>query len=416
MNWQNRLTTKSRWLLGLGTCVALPCGAQEILNSPQGRIDTLLAPPAAPERATDSFLQLGDFEMNASASLGVSYSDNIAYASKPKREDLIISPGLSLGAFWPLSERNTLRFSLLANYEKYIDHSDFDRFSVSPGSELSLNALVGEFRFHVYDSAWFSLDPFQVGSVSGEREYGGLRNSAGLSVSKDLNLCLLSLGYDRFDFFSTTGSSDPEARATDSIFARAPFRLGETVVLGPEAGVSWTHYREDYHSDHTSYSAGLFANWPVTEFLTLTPRAGVAYYDFSGGGQLPTSDSSSFYADLAVSHRLSKYLRHQVAGGRRQQLGVYSDLLDTYFANYSFSWDAMEGLGVSIHVGWEHGNDSASNLGEVYDRVWVGPSVSKRLAEKLTATLGYRYVTKMSDRDPLDYEQNLVTLSVSYRF
>jgi hypothetical protein len=67
---------------------------------------------------------------------------------------------------------------------------------------------VSDFRINIHDRMQLQQDPIQEGALSNVVNYGRFENTAGLSVLWDLNKLLLQVGYDHYNFVSTTNRFD----------------------------------------------------------------------------------------------------------------------------------------------------------------------------------------------------------------
>jgi uncharacterized protein (PEP-CTERM system associated) len=82
---------------------------------------------------------------------------------------------------------------------------------------------------------------------------------------------------------------------------------------------------------------------------------------------------------------------------------------------YDADWKVMEKLELGPTVFYEHYTTSGS-LGENADRIGAAIGLRYHIRNNLTLGLDYRYIWKNSNLEGLDYYQNLIFLSLYYKF
>ena len=193
-------------------------------------------------------LLLGPVRFRVGATVGVEYNDNINYAddgsavvltplgptvirSSPQ-DDVIVTPNLTLDAIWPITQLNTLRLDLGIGYAFYLDHSsnDTDYILIAPKSQIAFDIFVSDFRINIHDRMLLQQDPIQEGALSNVVNYGRFENTAGLSVLWDLNKLLLQVGYDHYNFVSTTNRFDYLNRNSEIVQGSAAFIVNPTIT------------------------------------------------------------------------------------------------------------------------------------------------------------------------------------------
>ena len=66
---------------------------------------------------------------------------------------MIIRPQFNIDAIWPVTQLNTLKLDLGLGYSFYLEHpnSDTNGVLISPGSQLSFDIFVQDFRINLHD-------------------------------------------------------------------------------------------------------------------------------------------------------------------------------------------------------------------------------------------------------------------------
>jgi hypothetical protein len=362
-------------------------------------------------------VQLGPVKLVASATLGLTYNDNVTLVDQEASDDFIIQPQLSITANWPVTLKNALNISLGVGYLKYLENSQYDRLLITPDSVISFDLFIKNLRLNFHDYFSYSEDPLQVGALSGVAQFGGLENRIGLRGDLDLNELILTAGYDHLNFISSTSTYSYLDRGSELFFLRGAFLFQPTFALGVEGTSSLTDYSEPIQSDNVGFSGGIFADWRLSPRFQLQPRVGYVAYQFDTVSLFgPTEDVGTYYFNLAINHIINEYISHSLNAGRDVQLGITSDTIESYFVRYGASFRLIRGVGTGANLFYERGSYGSSIQGETYNRYGLGASLSYQLMQKLSTGLSYQFYIKDSDIEGRDYSQNTVTLSFSYRF
>src|SRR4029077_1035642 len=177
-------------------------------------------------------LLLGPVRFRVGATVGVEYNDNINYAEVNTEDDVIVTPSLTLDMLWPVTQLNTLRLDLGIGYSFYLDHSsnDTDAILIAPKSQLAFDIFVGDFRINIHDKFQLQQDPVQEGALSNVTTYGRFENTAGVSVLWDLNKLLLQVGYDHYNYISTTNAFDYLDHSSEIVYGSAAYIVNPTIT------------------------------------------------------------------------------------------------------------------------------------------------------------------------------------------
>src|SRR5437016_11986083 len=214
-------------------------------------------------------LLLGPVRFRVGANVGVEYNDNVTYAETNEQDDFIVTPNLTLDMIWPVTQLNTLRLDLGVGYSFYLEHSQYntDTILIAPKSQIAFDIFVADFRINIHDRMQLQQDPIQEGALSNVVDYGRFENTGGISVLWDLNKLLLTVGYDHYNFVSTTSIFDYLDRNSEIVQGSAAFIVTPTITIGPEANAVFTRYDQSVLNDNTDYSAGGFVEAKLTNNL-----------------------------------------------------------------------------------------------------------------------------------------------------
>ncbi|MCI0536580.1 MAG: outer membrane beta-barrel protein [Verrucomicrobiales bacterium] len=331
--------------------------------------------------------------------------------------DFIFRPTANMHGVWPITELNTLYFSIGTSYQKYLRESQLDRFTIAPESHTAFDIYVGDVALTFYDKFSFNTDPLSEGSVSGVGDYGRMENTAGLTAAWDLNAAILSGGYSHLTSLSTSPQFEYTDHATDMFYLRSSFKPHPAVIAGLDSSLGLNRYDQQLLTDSVNYTFGAFVNWEITDSIRAQANAGYSIYDFDqGSGLFLVDDVDGMYFDLTVSHLVNRWMSHQLNAARSFRVGINSDIQDTYRFGYTATLQFIRDLAINLDAAYELGNEPFFLESETYRRYLVGAGTSYQLMEKLRASLAYRFTTKTSDTAIRDYHQNQVTLTLNYKF
>lgn len=369
-------------------------------------------------------LRLGPTAWRFQAGLGLQYNDNLRSTSSDQEQDLITRPELDAQMRWPVSDVNTLDFSIGVGYALYATHPEYDRPFVKPGSELSFDLYIGNAWLNVHDRFSVIENGYLDPTVTGIGDYERLDNAAGLSVTWDLNKIIAKVGYDHVSYIQLAGGrGQPDAELEDFSFS-AGYVIKPEMVAGLEAGGSLIRYvslpenalARLYYSDGSQWNVGAFYDAQVTQYIR--GRASLGYTQFlpeSGIAAMLGEDFTGLYAQAGLTHRLNRFVEYTLSGGRMLNFTYYGGRVDQYFVSLSAVWHIFQKTRVTTAFNYQHGLQLGV-VGEEYD--WLGPSIrfERLITQKLTVALGYQYYWRGSDLPGRDYAVNLVTINASYGF
>lgn len=395
-------------------------------------------------------LQLGPMKLRFNATLGFEYNDNVNLSedrtaivqtpfgpvqlSTQKESDFIIRPMITMNALWPITQLNTFRLDLGIGYAFYLDHSKYNTNGVlvNPGSQLAFDIFVGDFRINLHDRFSLEQDPVTEITLSNVADYGRFQNTAGVSVLWDLNAAVVTFGYDHYNFIATNSDFEYLDRNADILNGSIAFTPNATTSVGLEGAFVNTYYDEHVLNDSMAYSAGLFLETQLTNYLKIRVAGGYQHIDFDNNGLVnDLHDLDDYYANLLISHRVNSVLTHSIAAGHETQLGVNSNFTTLNYVRYTANWNIFYHTLLSTEFFYEEGNDSGGSplfigqpgvllfnpfLAEHIHRYGGALTLGYQLTQHVTLGLRYQYTQKDSDLPLRDYRQNRISLDGTYSF
>jgi predicted porin len=382
------------------------------------RLQQITPPP--PEEEERYNFAVGPVRFNVAAGAGLEWNDNITLADHDKKSDLIFRPSVNFDGHWPLSDLNTLRFSLGLSYAKYFSHSEFDSRSilVSPSSTLALTAHVGNIVLTARERFSYQEDPYALPVVSNVATYRRAENTAGLQADWPINdFVNLTVGYEHYNLWAFDDTFKQLSRNVDTIYVRPSYQITPSIRLGVNGSVSFVRFDENIQNDGTSYMVGPFADITLSETTHAFVEVGFQQFDFSGGGTIgDTSSSSTWYAKGEITNQLTEAISQRLIASKTAEVGFGTNFYDLYHVEYGALWKMTPALNFDPSLFYEYYTTSGDGEAEKASR--FGAALGLRYALSPTFTLGadYRFLLKSSNLPNSDYTQNLVLLSLYYNF
>ena len=420
----------------------LPAGA-----SAQEAVRNTLAAQAAAETHPISLesmpytFKTGDFRLLLAPSLGMDWNDNINLSRSDALQDYIVEPMLKLDASYPVTQVNLLRLDVGVGYDEYLEHNNYSNWQVNSGSQLSFDTYIKDILINLHDRFDYSQDPAGQAVVAGTGEYAVAHNVVGVTGSwnpKDMNM---SLGYDHQNVMTPAGSFQSQDSSSELIDGRVGWRFLPNATAGVEGTYSLTSYDQAILNNSAAYTAGVYGDWQPGSYFKVEPRAGYVIYDFQQTSQsaetfeftptgapivmltgkpIRTSDLNSWYADLTLSHDITRSLKYALSVGHEIQAGIQSDAIEDSYLRPSATWKIAKNLDLRGSFSYEHGQNGtgniAGNLSENFDWYTGSVEINRQLTKKLRVGVNSRVTFRSSTTEALGYTQALVGLQMAYAF
>ncbi|MDQ6623188.1 MAG: outer membrane beta-barrel protein [Verrucomicrobiota bacterium] len=420
----------------IGCALLLPL----LLICPRVRAQEAIRPSLAGEAAAEARRQsldeipynmlIGPVRFRVSATAGVEYNDNINIAEVNTEEDFIFRPQVNFNMLWPVTQLNTLRFDIGMSYAFYADHSENNTNGIllTPGSQLSFDVFVSDFRINFHDRFSLEQDPIGEAQLSGVVDYGRFQNTAGISVLWDLNKAVLTVGYDHYNFIATNSDFDYLDRNSEELSASLSFAASSTTGVGLESSYVFTNYDRDVLNDNHSFSVGAFVETQLTNYIKLRVAGGyqminfdsnLLFLDLPNGGFLVYNDQrdlNDYYINALLSHRINSAITQRLSVGHEAQLGINSNYIRLNYVRHTATWNIINRTLLTTEFFYEDAEDSGGFVDEHLHRYGGALSLGYQLTRHVTLGARYQYTRKDSNVPFRDYEQNRVSLDGTYSF
>jgi putative beta-barrel porin BBP2 len=382
-------------------------------------------------------LLVGPVRFRFSATAGLEYNDNVNVSEVDEQEDFIFRPQVNFNALWPITQLNTLRFDIGVGYAFYLDHSEYNTNDIllAPGSQLSFDVFVGDFRINFHDRFSLEQDPISEPQVSNVADYGRFQNTAGVSVLWDLNKAVVTLGYDHYTFLATNDDFKYLDRNSEMLTGTVSVAATSTTGVGVEASYVYNRYDEDLLNDSDTFSIGGFVETQLTNYLKMRVAGGYQMIDMQGEdvrlgpfppGFLPNGETflvfndsanlDDYYVNVLLSHRINAAITQQLSAGHEAQLGINSNYIKLNYVRHTATWNVINRTLLATELFYEDAEDSGGYIDEHLHRYGGALSIGYQLTPHVTLGARYQYTQKDSDVPLRDYKQNRVSLDGTYSF
>ena len=232
---------------------------------------------------------------------------------------------------WPITLKNSLDFTMNIGYSEYVQHSDLSQVFITPGSGLSFDVYVGDFKINLHDRIGITEFSYQNAGAGGNQNLESLQNTVGLNTVWDLDNIVSNFGYDHANYVSLSQNQEQPDSATENIFINSGVRIRPEWLVGLEAGGTLVTYDQAANNtqpspDATQWSAGAFTTVKVSDHMDVQLHGGYTVYtpDNTGTGinKVSASDTSGFYLSASLTHRVNRWLNYSLTAGRSTDLAA----------------------------------------------------------------------------------------------
>jgi len=344
--------------------------AQEAVRTSLAGQEAAEARRAAISSAGYYNLHLGQTAWNFRGNLGIEANDNIKLEPNAPQSDFIFRPELSTRMLWRVTEQNAFNFALSAGYSAYVQHSELDRWFITPGSELSFDVYVGDFLINFHDRLSMTENSYQDPTVVGVGNYSQLQIDAGITSTWDLNKVVLKLGYDHVNYTLVSGDSGLPNGRSEVFFLSGGYTFRPGLVAGLELGGGFLHYSGGTTSfqNAADANAGAFVDVQLTENAHLRANGGYTVYSpDAAAGQPAAADFTGVYGRLLLVHKVNRFLGYTLGGSRTVNFAFFGGTIDLATAQLQLDWSFIQGVSVGTFFQYDHGAQLFSGT-ETFDR------------------------------------------------
>ncbi len=425
-DWVPTIRGRSRpargpWMPAAGIGLALLAGAcdasaQEALQASLADTDSAQARRQAIINLGRQNLKLGPVRLRFEAGLGTEFNSNVNNRNENPESDLIFRPSVRTRAAWPVSDKNLLYLDVGVGYSAYVSNTELSRYYLEPGTELSFDLFIKDLVINFHDRPSLSQYAYTDPTVSGTGDYAQFENTVGASVLWDLNEAQLKVGYDHVNYWELTSAGNRGDGSTELTYLSAGLEVQPELWTGIDLGASWISYDSGQYPDAFQGSVGGFARYIVSDLMNVRLNAGyVTYSPDNSGAFAGLEDTGTWYAQLALNHRVNQYVSYVLSAQQGFSVSFYGGTYETYGAALTPNWHVLRKITLSTPLTYEHSTGVTGSEPE-FDYYGAGLIASRPLMERLNASAYVNGYVKDSALATASYTVWVVGVGLRYAF
>jgi len=301
--------------------------------------------------------------------------------------------------------------------------------SIAPGSAISFDIYVADFRINLHDRFSMEQDPVADPSAAGAASLGRFSNTAGVEVLWDGNELIATLGYDHTatiymedeaqNVSSTTGDSIQHLLSA-SVTAIPVSEL----FVGVRGNAASTTFEGALRPDVFSAGAGVFLQYQLSANTSIGGDIGYRVFSFDDspepvlgtGAESDRENADGFYGILRISNRFNRFYTHSLSAGSDTQLSSFAGVLRSDFVRYNANWTVSPRYVLTMAAAYEWNTESGALVSEDSTRLLLESSLSRIFSPKIRGSIYYRFARREADLAGRGYVQNVIGLQMSYAF
>ncbi len=372
-------------------------------------------------------LKVGPVKMLFNAGIGAEYNTNVNVSNENPEPDLILTPRIGMGVYWPMTKLNKLRCNVQVGYQYYLNNPDLNQQTliVDPGTEFMFNLFlnVPNIRITFFDRPSITVNPVDDPTVSNTTNYAIFNNTAGIDLLWDLNDVQIGLGYNNFIQYAINQDFDYTNRVSNQAYGNVSFLVLPYLRLGLEGSATGTIYTagdapgSSALNNSIGYTLGLFASGQLSRYVEWKAGVGWQLTDFNeSNNPLNTGNYSDPYYYLSIDHALNRYFNHRIITGLEATPSTESNYMQLFYIRYSFNWLLLNDWSLGGTAFFENGNESPGPNSENFNRVGATVGLNYQLTKHWMLNVYYGVLAKGSSVVADSYGQQRLGLNVNYAF
>lgn len=357
---------------------------------------------------------LGGAAVKLTLGTTIAYDSNINASGVDPIWDISVTPRFTIGVIWPITRQNELNLQVGIEYRKYLINPDYDDngFIIDPGTVLEYRVFSGDFVFTIYDSPAIMTEPGTDPGVFNTVNFRQLENTFGVAVLHDLNKLTTTLGVERTDFRTLSGTFRSSDRTSYVLYGGSFYSVTPTTQVGFRGALSTNEYVENVLNDSVTALGGLVLSSSVTPSTRYYIEAGMQGARFSDNGKQETtltfneqdgfnedvsgtlggSDYLQPYFRVSVINQLNRYVEHSLVFSREAQGSTVANYNENNSISYAISWRMNRLIWTHLITTYDFGQISAVSTPVDYSRWQTRMSMSLYIARDTTIDLFYDYL------------------------
>lgn len=379
-------------------------------------------------------IKAGPVQMSFSAGMSAQYNSNVTISQSEPTPDLVLTPRLGMGLYWPITRLNNASLNVQLGYNYYMNRPNLggQTLLVSPATELMFNVFIKDVRITLFTRPSVTDNPVNDPTISDAVNYTMFNNIAGINATWDLNDVLLGFGYSNQFRYAINNTYSNQNNVVNQVYGNASFLVQPYLRLGLEGSVSATTYfaqaadgvASNYGSPGTSNlndslntTLGLFAMGNITRNTEWSAGVGWQVAAFSeSNNPLNTGNASNPYFYLNISNELNRFFSHSLGANFESAPSSVSNFVQTFNLGYSFNWIFINNWSLNGGAFFQSGSDSPGPQSEDFNRLGANIGLGYQVMKNLFASINYNYIGKASTFIGDGYTQQIFGLNLTYTF
>jgi predicted porin len=416
--------------------LALAALGQQSIRTPEAPLYQTFQP----NPAQTSFVRLGPFSGNADVGVGYSFTDNANTTETDKISLNQVYEQVDLDLAWTLSPFNRIELTLGGQLQEnfYSSGTNALNLAILPGSEIRLQAKVGDVVLQAYEQFAITQDPVSDATVAGQTNLNRLTNTIGASAQASLSHVDLELEFDYtysddLGGSNGSGSNVPTQEGGDlrnslHLGSRVGIEAGPTLSYGLEGNAS---YNTGAGADDINVlSGGVFLRGHLTSLLAVDAAVGILV------GSGPGTGGPGYYARLSARHEFSRTFRMLLEAAHDSEFSSGLGVSESNNFFLTAQADLTRRWSVSVRPFLNFGSVITGEIPGSYTQYGIAFDSSYALSKRLSLAVNYRLAKRDGDGQAVtgqsvigatviggsviggspNYTQNFFSVSLTYRF
>ena len=357
-------------------------------------------------------INLGPFHGEASIDVGYEFNSNAAVNNQAPVSLNEVYEDLDVNMNWIISPLNRVNLQVDGRLEEngYSNGSNELNVAISPGSQIRLDAQIGDVTLEAFEEFSLVQDPVVDPTATGVTNLERLTNTVGLLAFAPLYRAEVGLEFDYT--YSDDLSSQPEFTS----LSRNSLRLGGTVgfelspLLSYGAEASATSNTGPGSDDVRSFSFGPFLRGRLTRLIDVDLGAGINLVDAPGTGPV------LYYVSLQVRYQMSRLVQCLIGFSHDLNFSSGLDLTENNNFNLKAQFQLSRVWTVSVGPFVNVGRALTGINAGSYTQYGVDTASVFLLSKRVSMNAEYRFAERNGDETEGSYIQHLVSFSLKYAF
>jgi hypothetical protein len=370
--------------------------------------------------------------------LEVAYNTNINASGIDPIGDISLTPRFSIGVHWPITRQNELHFQLGLQYRRYLFHPDYslNRFIIDPGTLLEYRVFTGDFVFTIYDVPAIYTEPDNDPGIFNTVNFQQLQNTAGISIHHNLNKLVTTLGFERVDTRSLSGTYESNNGVSYRVYGTTFYSVTPTTRIGVRGVLSTRDYTNNTLNNYVSTLAGAVITGSITPLTSYHVEMGIQSASYSATGkpesELTFTEVDGFnenvrgtlgggnyvqpYFRIGISSQLTRHIQHSASFVREAEPSSVSNYTEQNTIAYNVDWRLNRVATLALYGGYTLGQISSSTTPIDYWQLNLRSRLSLEITRDTNLAFFYDYLVNDLAVSNGSYDRSRFGVSLGWTF